>query len=172
MSVTDRAGNAAGRDLAEADRGADASSRVQAVRVAPAETFAVREAVLGRTPTPGEDDPARQKAGDGHFAVYEDGKVVATGVVLRREPWGSLLSAGPAWHLLGMAVVEGSRGHGYGTLVLQSALDHVARHGGGTVWCHARERATALYERHGFIAGDDEYDDAVGGRQRFMTRVM
>jgi len=141
------------------------------LRVPAAATFPLRLLVLGRRPTPGEADPTDIASDDGHFAVYEAGAVVATGAVIRREAPGGL-TGGAAWHLLGMAVDDGARARGLGTAVLTAALDHVAAHGGGLVWCHARANAMSLYQRHGFTEGGHLVADPVGGTQVFMTRQI
>lgn len=122
------------------------SERAIAVRVLAEVTFGLRQDVLGRQPTPGEISAKDRESDDGHFAVYDDGWVVATGVVMKRAaPLG--LTTGGAWHLLGMAV----------------------DHGGGLVWCHARAHAMDLYRRHGFVEGQHRIEDPVGGTQVFMT---
>jgi ribosomal protein S18 acetylase RimI-like enzyme len=136
----------------------------------PAEaTFALRQAVLGRTPTPGEGDRSHGVAGDGHFAVLADGEAVATAVVVRRDAPLGLTHDDAAWHLLGIAVDPAYRARGLGTAVLTTALKHVAANGGGTVWCHARVDAVPMFERHGFVAGAHRIEDPVGGTQVFMT---
>ena len=144
------------------------SERAIAVRVLAEVTFGLRQDVLGRQPTPGEISAKDRESDDGHFAVYDDGWVVATGVVMKRAaPLG--LTTGGAWHLLGMAVDQRFRRRGLGSAVLAAALGHVADHGGGLVWCHARAHAMDLYRRHGFVEGQHRIEDPVGGTQVFMT---
>lgn len=71
-----------------------------------------------------------------------------------------------------MAVEPCLRGRGLGSAVLLSLLDHVAVHGGGLVWCHARIAAKSLYERHGFVPKGEPFEDAVAGMQLFMSRAV
>ena len=78
-----------------------------------------------------------------------EGDVVAVGtVLLEAPPWETRWDR--AWRIRGMATHPDRRRSGLGTLVLAALVDHVAAHGGGLVWCNARVRARALYERAGF----------------------
>ncbi len=76
------------------------------------------------------------------------------------------------WQIRGMAVVEGQRGMGLGTQILSALVEHVARNGGGLMWCRARVLAVSLYERSGFKAHGDPVEDEVAGLQVLMARVV
>ena len=71
-----------------------------------------------------------------------------------------------------MAVEPELRGRGIGAAILTAIIGHVEHRGGGVVWCHARIGARSLYERHGFVAEGDPFDDAVAGPQVFMSRSV
>jgi ribosomal protein S18 acetylase RimI-like enzyme len=136
--------------------------------VAALETYELRHRVLNRGPTPA--DAAAKDDGDpdsAHFAIKIDGAVVATGTVRRRDsPRGGV---GSHWQIRGMAVEPELRGRGLGTAVLTAITDHVAARGGDLVWCYVRIAAKTLYERHGFVAEGDAFDDRVAGTQIFLS---
>ena len=71
-----------------------------------------------------------------------------------------------------MAVEPASRGRGLGSSVLRALFEHVEQRGGGLVWCHARIAARTLYERHGFVAEGELFEDPVAGIQVYMSRSL
>jgi len=116
---------------------------------------------------PGEDDPRavsaaalRRRPGAGELDV------LAVGVVLPEAPTWETAGAAPGWRVRGMATEPAARGQGFGTRVLDLLIDHVADHGGGIVWCHARTPALHLYERAGFLARGHVFElDEIGPHQ-------
>jgi GNAT superfamily N-acetyltransferase len=140
----------------------------------PAEvTFPLRHQVLGRHAHPAElarpDDDAPDS---GHFVIRDGSdEVLATGTV-RRQSAPPPLRGDVGWQIRGMAVVEGQRGMGLGTQILSALVEHVARNGGGLMWCRARVLAVSLYERSGFKAHGDPVEDEVAGLQVLMARVV
>lgn len=108
------------------------------------------------------DDDADPESG--HFVFRVEGNVVGTGTVRRRRTPANQ----PGWQIRGMAVEQGQRGRGIGSVVLSGLLGHVAAHGGGVVWCYARARSRTLYERHGFESTGEEINDPVAGAQVLM----
>ncbi len=152
---------------------ADVATRYD-VRVVPVEaTAALRHDVLRPHQTieemvlPGESDPGTTA----FAAVAADGAVVGTAVVLPEPcPWRPDRRDG--WRLRGMATAPEWRGQGVGTRVLGAAIDHVADNGGGLVWCHARTPARSLYERAGFAAYGDVWDEPVIGPHIGMWREV
>jgi GNAT superfamily N-acetyltransferase len=141
---------------------------VEVRRVQPAETAALRRAVLrgGRpVPLPGDDDPNAVHAG-----VYDGEQLLATGNV-RREPapWAPDV---PAWRLRGMATAEGHRGQGLGALVLDALVEHCREQGGGELWCNARTPARTFYLRAGFTeVGEEWVDPEIGPHVRMRRQV-
>lgn len=137
--------------------------QVSVSRVPAPETYALRQRVLRPHQRvedmglPGDDDPS---------TVYlvtpaDDGTVVGC-LRLQRVacPWRALpgddrRDADDAWQLRAMAVDENWRGHGLGAGLVTGAVEHVARSGGGLLWCNARLAAQAFYARTGFevVAG-------------------
>jgi len=135
---------------------------VHAQRVDAAVTRPLRQRVLRPHETleqlvlQGDDDPE-----SGHFAVLEDGEVVATGSVRReRPPWPV---DGPAWRLRGMATAEDRRSRGLGGAVLAAVIAHVRGHEGGWLWCNARLPAVPFYRRAGFVTRGDSWEDPLIG---------
>lgn len=138
----------------------------------PAEvTFRLRQRVLRPHETldqlalRGDDAPDA-----GHFAAYDEaGDVVGTATVRRHPPpWDP--DDARAWRLRGMATADGMRSRGVGGKVLAAVIDHVAREGGGLLWCNARTPAVEFYRRAGFETRGDEWLDLVIGPHIVMLR--
>jgi GNAT superfamily N-acetyltransferase len=147
------------------------NGRILVEQVPPALTHPLRRRVL----RPGQPAQAARLAADAHpeaaaFAARDDdGLVVGTAIVVPEAcPW--LPDRRHAWRLRGMATDERWRGSGVGTQVLAAVVDHVRRHGGTLVWCHARVPARRFYERAGFIAVGDEWIEPDIGPHVRMSR--
>ncbi|WP_345216334.1 GNAT family N-acetyltransferase [Georgenia halophila] len=144
----------------------DTARSLSVAQVAPGVTFPLRLAVLRRVPT---DAEVSGNAGShAHFVVRDGGVVVATGVVVKKEPPDGGPAPGFSWWLMGMAVDPSYRRQGCGSLILAAVLEHVSKHRGRHVWCHARIGAIEFYRRHGFVERGSYRDDPVAGRQIMM----
>ena len=146
---------------------------VRVERVSPAVTYGLRGRVL-RPGAPPErvrwahDDLPETAA---FAATAEDGTVVGTAVVYPEPcPWRP--DSPGAWRLRGMATDEARRSAGIGTAVLDAVIDHVTGAGGSLVWCNARVPARRFYERAGFEAHGDEWDDPEIGPHIAMWRPI
>jgi GNAT superfamily N-acetyltransferase len=136
--------------------------------VAPERTYALRQQVLRphqrveEMALPGADRPDAAVMA----AVTDDGTVVATCAVTPEaapRDLAAVLPPGGAWRLRAMATRPDVRSSGLGRAVLDAALDHVTRHGGGVLWCTARTPALRFYERAGFRTfGEPWIDEAIG----------
>lgn len=117
----------------------------------------------------------------GIFAAIEpeSGEVVGTANVRRAPPPEALEKAlpegtglGQSWRLRGMATREDLRGQGIGLRVLEACIDHVARRGGGILWCNARLGARVFYGRAGFFEVGEEFDEVGIGLHVVMWRLV
>jgi predicted GNAT family N-acyltransferase len=79
---------------------------------------------------------------------------------------------GPGWRLRGMATDAGVRGTGHGAALLSACMDHVARSGGGELWCNARMAAVGFYRRAGFQVVGEEFDVPGIGAHVVMVRAV
>jgi ribosomal protein S18 acetylase RimI-like enzyme len=71
-----------------------------------------------------------------------------------------------------MATAPEARGRGRGGRVLAELLEHARAHGATLIWCNARPAATSLYERAGFVAAGEPWDDPeLGPHQRMELQV-
>jgi predicted GNAT family N-acyltransferase len=87
-----------------------------------------------------------------HALVRDDaGRVVATGRLLVREGRAGIGR---------MAVDPGVRGRGYGAAVLAELHRQAVRRGLAEVELHAQVTARGFYERAGYTAVGDEYEEA------------
>lgn len=75
----------------------------------------------------------------------------------------------PDGHVGRMAVVRSARGQGVGTALLRALLRAARERGDREVVLSAQTHAMPFYEKEGFIAEGDEYDDA-GIPHRQMRR--
>ena len=142
-------------------------------RVAAADTRDLRRRVLrphqvaDQLVYPGDDHPHAAHFG----AVDPDGVVVATGTVVpEAPPWEP--GRAPAWRLRGMATEPAYRGRGVGGRILAAAVDHVAAHGGGLLWCNARLPAVGFYRRAGFAGRGEPWDEPDIGPHLVMARTV
>jgi GNAT superfamily N-acetyltransferase len=106
----------------------------------------------------------RDDAGTGPGAVVGTALVYPVACPWAPEPRG--------WRLRGMATAPGRRGGGIGTLVAQAVVEHVEAHGGQVLWCFARVPARRFYERAGFVAVGEEWDEPGIGPHIGMWRDL
>jgi len=105
------------------------------------------------------------------FAALEGGRVVGTAVVYP-EPLPEQPGTAAAWRLRGMATASDRRHQGVGTQVLAAVLAHVAGTGAQLMWCNARVPAQRFYERAGFAAVGESWDDPDLGPHVRMWRML
>jgi GNAT superfamily N-acetyltransferase len=132
--------------------------QVPAERVRPLRLLVLRTGrEPGSTIFEGDDHPDVA-----HVAAVDtaSGDVVAVGTVFPDPvPWDP--GRAGAWRIRGMATAEGRRGRGIGARVLEALLAHARAGGGAVIWCHAREGAWEFYERAGFAAHGEAFDDGL-----------
>jgi GNAT superfamily N-acetyltransferase len=152
---------------------APSDNAVRVAQVPPAVTHGLRRRVLrpgtppDRVRWPADDLPATAA-----FAATDgEGAVVGTAIVYPEAcPW--LPDRVGAWRLRGMATDEAWRSAGVGSVVLAAVVDHVTGAGGSLVWCNARVPARRFYERAGFVAHGDEWEDPEIGPHIAMWRPV
>ncbi len=93
------------------------------------------------------------------LAFDREGRVLGTGRLL------------PDGHIGRMAVLRRSRGTGVGSALLQALLQEARARGDRKVLLSAQAHAIPFYERFGFVAEGEEYDDA-GIAHRMMRLVF
>jgi GNAT superfamily N-acetyltransferase len=132
-------------------------------RVAASATYPLRHRVLRAGQPP---DAVRLPVDDlpdtATFAALDAAGEVVGSAVLMPEPFARQPGR-PAWRLRGMATAPEWRGRGVGSQVLRAALDHARARGGEVVWCNARTPARRFYERAGFVAVGDEFEEPLIG---------
>ncbi|HET8707867.1 MAG TPA: GNAT family N-acetyltransferase [Pseudomonadales bacterium] len=70
-----------------------------------------------------------------------------------------------------MAVLKAHRGHHVGEALLLAAIDAAKQQNFSQVWLHAQLHALPFYEKYGFIAEGDIFDDA-GIPHRMMRKTI
>src|SRR5215467_1894920 len=91
-----------------------------------------------------ESDPVSVHA----LARDADGRAIGTGRLL------------PDGHIGRMAVVRQARGRGVGSALLQALMNESRQRGNRDAMLSAQVQAAAFYERHGYVAEGEPYDDA------------
>lgn len=91
-------------------------------------------------------------------------------VVRNREPVGTGRLT-PAGKIGRLAVLSKLRGSGIGGRILSTLMEQAACRGLPAVHLHAQVQALPFYERHGFVAEGEEFDEA-GIRHRRMHRAV
>lgn len=95
-----------------------------------------------------------------HFLLRgEDGTPLAT---------ARLVNKGGTAKIGRVAVIKEARGKGVGLTLMQSVLDEARRQGFGEVVLDSQTYAIPFYEKLGFVAEGDEFDDA--GIPHFLMR--
>jgi predicted GNAT family N-acyltransferase len=127
----------------------------------------------------------RDEAAPIRYAVFVDEQKVPTEIelddwdalslhALALDAQGRVLGTGrllPDGHIGRMAVLQSARGQGVGTALLRALLQAARARGDREVVLSAQTHAMPFYEKAGFIAEGDEYDDA-GIPHRQMRRRM
>lgn len=105
------------------------------------------------------------------LAAYLDDRVVGTAILSPETFPGDPDRAG-TWRLRGMATAPELQGQGVGSRVLRTAVDLVASSGGTLIWCNARVSALGFYQRAGFTATGDPWDEPGIGPHVRMSRPV
>ena len=112
----------------------------------------------------GDDEPTTR-----HIVAETDGKIVGCATILHRAWNGE-----PAWQLRGMAVADGLRGAGIGTMLL-AENERIVRDKTShslQLWCNARTPAAPFYQRHGWSIVSEEFHIEHAGPHVKMTRRL
>lgn len=111
--------------------------------------------------------------GADHFVGYDDGTAVGAGRLVVESPGfeGADPDLGPVGHLGRLAVRPGSRGSGLGVDLVRAIEERAAERGLRIVAMSAQTHALAFYERLGYTAYGEIFDDA-GLPHRWMHRLL
>jgi predicted GNAT family N-acyltransferase len=111
--------------------------------------------------------------GADHFLAYLDGHAVGAGrlVVEPAGFEGASWSTGPVAHLGRLAVLETARGTGLGVALVHAIEARAQQRGLDLVALSAQTQALGFYERLGYTAHGEEFDDA-GLPHVWMTRPL
>lgn len=137
--------------------------RCSTVEILPLRTSILRDGTPSQDSRYGEDD----MDGTVHFAVREDGDIVATSTWIAR-PWPHDELA-PAIQLRGMAVAKHLQGRGLGSFVLSAGVRYAKELGAKYVWARARDTALYFYDRHGFVIVGEEFIDETSGLSHHLV---
>lgn len=108
-----------------------------------------------------------------HFVAYDGGRPVGAGRLVV-EPAGFAGvdgGLGPVGHLGRLAVRPQTRGSGLGVALVRAIEQRALERGLHAVALSAQTHAIPFYERLGYLAHGEEFDDA-GLPHRWMTREL
>ena len=108
-----------------------------------------------------------------HFVAYDDDEAVGAGRLVVEPPGfeGADPGLGPVGHLGRLAVRPQTRGTALGAALVRAIEARAASRGLGVVVLAAQTHATAFYERLGYTAYGEVFDDA-GLPHRWMRRRL
>lgn len=86
-----------------------------------------------------------------HLFIQDEGKVIAYARLFTGETPGQ-------WLLGRMLTVR--RGFGLGAAIIDAAVAYVREHGGTRILLHSQVQARGFYERQGFVACSEEFEEA------------
>ena len=126
--------------------------------VSAAEVMPLRHAVLRQ----GKPLMAAAYAGDHaehtfHLAAFEGGEIVGVASFMREPMPGR--EGVLAWRLRGMAVDERLRGRRVGQRIVDRGIELTREAGGELLWCNARATAVGFYERMGWAAVGEYFEE-------------
>ena len=107
-----------------------------------------------------------------HFVAHLAGRPVGAVRLVEEPPGfeGADPSLGPVAHLGRLAVLAEARGTGLGVLLVRAVEGRAAERGLRLVYLGAQQHAIGFFERLGYHAYGEEFDDA-GLPHRHMSRV-
>lgn len=131
----------------------------------------LRRAIL----RPGQSDDAIAFAGDDdpqtlHSAVSIENEVVAVATVMR-DPHPHDPRPGD-WRIRGMATLDELRNRGIGAALLDACESHAREHEARRLWCTARVKARAFYERAGWTVEGEALQLPTIGPHYLMQKAL
>jgi predicted GNAT family N-acyltransferase len=108
-----------------------------------------------------------------HFVAYDDERPVGAGRLVVEPPGFAAAdpALGPVAHLGRLAVRPDARGTALGVALVRAIEDRAAELGLRVVALSAQTHALGFYERLGYAAYGEEFDDA-GLPHRWMSRTL
>ncbi len=113
----------------------------------------------------GDEDPETL-----HASISVEGAVVGVASVLRDSHPNDPRPGD--WRIRGMATSPGQRNLGIGTALLAACEAHARDHGARRLWCNARVRARAFYERGGLVVEGGLFEIATIGPHYLMSKLL
>lgn len=92
-----------------------------------------------------EDDPDTL-----HIGAFVGPMLIGTGTIHPDAPG--------RFRIRGMAVLDGHRGEGIGSAILEGLIAHARSRSPRLIWCNARVPALSLYERAGFVQVGERFE--------------
>jgi uncharacterized OsmC-like protein/GNAT superfamily N-acetyltransferase len=143
---------------------------VQVTAVDPAVTRMLRQAVLRPHQSLAELEREENPEATWFAAMSEAGDAIGSVSIAPESSPDAAERA--AFRIRAMAATEEMRGRGLGAVLLDAALAHARRQGGGFVWCSARVSASGFYRNAGFVATSEPYDvEHIGEHVRMGRRL-
>lgn len=113
----------------------------------------------------GDEDPETL-----HASISLKNTVVGVATVLR-DPHPNAPQSDD-WRIRGMATSPELRNLGIGTALMAACEAHAREHGGMRLWCNARVKARAFYERGGLVVEGDVFEIPTVGPHYLMSKFL
>lgn len=135
------------------------------------QTHALRQEVLRPRQSLDEMEWPQDRAEESfHLGMTIGGHLIAVVSFIRER--NELLRGWKQYRLRGMATHPGFQGQGVGTKLLPFGIDHLRTLKADLVWCNAREKATTLYGKVGFLPRGDPFEiEGIGIHQLMFLRL-
>jgi GNAT superfamily N-acetyltransferase len=117
------------------------------------DTLPLRSAVL-RNNLPLEDCVFDTDGLGFHLGAFDDGKLISIATFFPEE-YPELGTGG--YRLRGMATHPAFSGSGYGSQIIQFAINELRNEGISYLWCNARKTALGFYKKLNFTTISDEF---------------
>lgn len=132
------------------------------------ETYFLRERVLRKNINLPYEFDGDSDEFSFHLGVFENNILVCIGSFMKvsiEELNGN------QYQLRGMATDETVRGKGYGKLLLEVATNELIKRNVNFLWCNAREKAVAFYEKNDFQILGDRFINKVGPHYKMFKII-
>jgi predicted GNAT family N-acyltransferase len=120
-----------------------------------------------------ELDDHDDEDGTDHVIAVDEGEVIAAGRLVKEPPGfeGVDVADGAVAHLGRLAVSDRHRGRGLGVALVRAIEQRAQERGLRVIYLSSQSHAVAFYERLGYAAYGEEFDDA-GIPHRHMRKQL
>jgi predicted GNAT family N-acyltransferase len=105
-----------------------------------------------------------------HFGLFISDQIIGCASIYKESHPDFKLRQ--SWRIRGMAVIEKYQSKHYGSMLLESCINHAIDQKGDVIWCNARINAVAFYKKAGFKIIGDEFEIETIGPHFLMAKNL